>query len=286
MVSFCVVKRCKSGFNRRWFFGPWCCLPPQPRVLWPLSEAVVKGFRRFIISLCFASAIVFVTGAHASSLRISPVGLDLPLTQRAGAITLINAGSEPLNLQLRAFTWTQQHNADQLSQTSDLIISPPAATIPAGASYTVRVARTELTSTTALSYRLVIDELPKPTDPRTVSQGVAMVLRTSLPVFFSDSRAIADLSWRISRDGDALHVDVINQGQRYAKITGLRLQTHEGKYYEFGQGLNAYVLPDAQKRLSLRNSAFHSLANGAIVRLMGRDGRLDINESVTVHVQP
>ena len=49
---------------------------------------------------------------YATSLRISPVGLDLPLTQRAGAITLFNAGHEPVNLQLRAFAWSQVNNEE------------------------------------------------------------------------------------------------------------------------------------------------------------------------------
>ena len=47
------------------------------------------------------------------------------------------------------------------------------------------------------TYRIIIDELPKPMDSRKVSQGVNVLLRSSLPVFVVNKDAITQLNWKI-----------------------------------------------------------------------------------------
>lgn len=227
-----------------------------------------------------------ISPTHAASLRISPIGLDLPASQRAASFTLANTADEPVNLQLRAFQWRQVNGQDILEPASDLMVSPPAVTVPPNASYTVRVARTTMTPVaTELSYRLLIDELPQPSDPRTVAQNVAIILRTSLPVFFSAPKAKADLHWRLWLNGGSLYAEVTNSGDRHAKISGLSVMSEKSdrqQTYSFGSGLNGYVLAGARKRfeLALPKGASAMLTPGASVKLTARDSQVDIAETL------
>ncbi len=220
----------------------------------------------------------------AASLRISPIGLDLASSERAGSMTLVNTGADPVNLQLRIFKWTQVNGEEVLTPTTEMLVSPPATSIPPGASYTVRVARESNAPVhDELSYRVFIDELPKPVDPRTLGQGVSMVLRTSLPVFVVDPKAFAKLTWRVWEDADGLHAEATNSGQRHAKIVGLTVRPESGAPLVFGAGLNGYVLSGSHKRFDLKlKPGTKPLATGEAVKLTASDGGQAIEESLHV----
>jgi fimbrial chaperone protein len=244
-------------------------------------------FRKMFVA---SSLMLAATGpAQAASLRISPVGVDLPAKQRATAITLVNTDTDPVSLQIRIFKWSQVDGEDKLDETSELLVSPPAATVPPGASYTIRVARPAAIPVHGeQSYRLFIDELPKPIDPRTTGQGVAMVLRTSMPVFVVDSKAIARLAWQVWRDQDGLHAEVTNTGDRHVKIAGLTIQpAGGGTPVVFGAGLNGYVLGGTTKRFNLKLPAAKDKgvalpAIGSTVTVTAKNDGVDIKDSVVV----
>ncbi|MES2057737.1 MAG: molecular chaperone [Pseudomonadota bacterium] len=224
--------------------------------------------------------------AHAASLRISPIGVDMPSSDRAAAITIANTDAEPVSLQIRLYKWSQVDGEEKLDPATDMFVSPPAITVPAGKSYTIRVARPTASPVDGeLSYRLLIDELPKPIDPRTVGQGVKMVLRTSMPIFIADKKAIATLAWSVWQDADGLHAQVVNTGRRHAKIAGLSLQPASGPAISFGAGLNGYVLAGAIKRFDLKaegNARLPQLVTGSPVKLTAKNDALDILATVLV----
>lgn len=222
--------------------------------------------------------------ADAASLRISPIGIDMASSEHAASMTLVNTGAEPVNLQLRIFKWTQANGEEVLSAATDMLVSPPATTIPPGASYTVRVARTSSAfAQNELSYRLFIDELPKPVDPRTLGQGISMVLRTSLPIFVVDPKAFAKLTWKVWQNADGLHAEATNTGRRHAKIIGLTVQPEGGAPLVFGAGLNGYVLAGSHKRFDLKMSPnAKPLPDGAVAKLIAHDGSQAIEESLHV----
>jgi fimbrial chaperone protein len=238
------------------------------------------------LALLLGAATTVCGPVSAASLRISPIGLDLVASQRAAALTLVNTDADPVNLQIRIFKWTQVDGQDMLEPASDMMVSPPAAAVPAGASYTVRVARPSTASVQhEQAYRLFIDELPKPVDPRAVGQGVAMVLRTSMPVFVTSPKAVAQLHWRVWQSSDGLHVDVSNDGQRHAKISGLTVQPVDGAPIVFGAGLNGYVLAGTSKSFLLKSADapnLPSLVPGASVTLTAKNDALSIKEQLSV----
>ncbi|HBZ0925298.1 TPA: molecular chaperone [Klebsiella pneumoniae] len=238
----------------------------------------------FWISACAFALSGWGVTANAASIRIAPVNVDLPATQKATALTLTNMGSEAVSLQLRTFSWSQSNGKDELTPTDRLMISPPAVTVPAGGSYTVRIARSGISSVSSEeSYRLLIDELPRPVDTRTINRGVSMILRTSVPVFIVDEKAFAQLSWRIWQDAVGLHALVTNTGKRHAKISQLTL-TAGNEVVRFGEGLNGYVLSGTSRQFTVTHLAPHlRLTGGNSVILTARDGDSPLKE--TLHVQ-
>lgn len=233
--------------------------------------------------ILFAAALAGVAGA--ASLRISPIGIELAPNQRAAALTVTNTDKRPVSIQVRVFRWTQDDGGDRLDPTTDLIVNPPAATIPAGAAYTVRIARPSVTPVDAeRSYRLVIDELPRPSESGPASQGVAMLLRTSMPVFIGDHAQSASLAWTVWQDAQGLHAEASNTGRRHARVAGLALDAGDGRRIVFGEGLNGYVLAGAARRFDLRtapNETPPRLA-GATVVLTARDRDQQLRETLSV----
>jgi fimbrial chaperone protein len=206
-------------------------------------------------------------------------------TQRGAALTLTNTGTEAASFQIRLFRWSQVDGEDRLEPAPETIVSPPFAAIPAGAAYTVRIARpASQTAGSEIGYRLVIDELPKTSEARREGVGVAMLLRASVPVFVTPSNAQARIEWRAWKDETGLHVEAVNRGDRRARIAGLTARTAEGRDIRFGDGLNAYVLAGASRRFDaplIGPDGAESLSSRTLT-LTAQDGGRRISESVLV----
>jgi fimbrial chaperone protein len=236
------------------------------------------------LGMVVLAALLSSTQSMGASLGIAPVGLDLPATQKAATISLSNYASSPLNVQVRLFKWRQVDGKDELLPTQDVVASPPATSIPAGQTYMLRVARlTSAPVSVEESYRLVIDEIAPVADERAVGEGVSMVLRTSLPVFFSPKDAIPALQWRLYKEGDKLFVEVANTGRRHVKLIDLAAQLGSTTV-SFGSGLAGYVLPGSVTRFSaaLPASIQTEFAQGGSITLTGRTGATELREQVTL----
>ncbi|WP_049064712.1 fimbrial biogenesis chaperone, partial [Acinetobacter seifertii] len=85
----------------------------------------------------------------------------------------------------------QNAGQDQLIPTDDIAISPPFLKLKPNDSYNLRVVRIKPEPISGeKTYRIILDELPKPIDSRKASQGVNVLLRSSLPVFVVNKDAI------------------------------------------------------------------------------------------------
>ncbi len=112
-----------------------------------------------------------------------------------------------------------------------------------------------------------------------------MVLRTSMPVFVADKKAVANLAWTVWQDGEGPHAQAVNTGQRHAKIAGLTLQAADGPAISFGAGLNGYVLAGATKDFHLKSEPGARpppLAAGSAVTLAAKNDALDIRATAMV----
>ncbi|QHI96785.1 fimbria/pilus periplasmic chaperone [Xylophilus rhododendri] len=221
--------------------------------------------------------------ASAASLAIAPVGLDLPASQKAARLSLANNAPTPLNVQVRVFQWRQVDGQDRLLPTQDVVASPPATTIPPGQTYVIRVARLSPAPVLAEeSYRLLIDEIAPAADDQ-AGKGVAMVLRTSLPVFFGDPQAAAVLQWRVFQNGTELVAEASNRSRRHVKLSDLAARSGDSSL-RFSSGLTGYVLPGSTRRFRVAIPAADeaAFARGTDITLTGRAGAAMVQEPVHV----
>src|SRR5262245_10806237 len=96
-----------------------------------------KLFARLIAMTALATALPAVAGTFS----ISPVRVELSAQQRTEALTVRNESADrEVVVQAQAFEWTQRDGQDSLTETRDVIVTPPVFTLAANAQQIVRVA--------------------------------------------------------------------------------------------------------------------------------------------------
>lgn len=196
---------------------------------------------------------------NAASIRLSPVNVEILSDQTASSISLYNQSNESADLQVRIFEWTQNAGQDQLIPTDDIAISPPFLKLKPNDSYNLRVVRIKPEPISGeKTYRIIIDELPKPIDSRKASQGVNVMLRSSLPVFVVNKDAITQLNWKIDTHQKEPSLNINNVGNRHALLNDLTLVDNtENKSYPIKVNtVNGYILAKQEKSYSISNFTY------------------------------
>lgn len=214
------------------------------------SDAVDKFYIAKMQNSIFVSTLLLLGAASpvlAASLQVSPVSLELPASVKASQLTLHNLGDAPIDAQIRVFHWTQQDGEERLTPSSDLVASPPAATLSPGQDYTVRVVRvSEKPVDSEESYRLLVDELPQ-SSPQP-GKNVNFVVRYSIPIFFAHTNTDPQLVWTAYSQNGRLVLRVRNDGARHIRISALSVESPSGASISFGSGLVGYVLAHSATR--------------------------------------
>ena len=191
------------------------------------------------IALSVAPAIATVS---AASLQVSPVSLEIPAPGAATTITLNNPGATPLKAQMRVYRWSLVDGKEHLEPATEVVASPPMASLQPKTDYVVRVVRTAKKPVTSEeTYRLVIDEIPEHSNkPGTL---IAMAFRYSVPVFFtSQLDAAPNLSWATHVVNGKRVVTATNNGGRRVRLADLSITDGAGKPVFAAKGLAGYVL--------------------------------------------
>jgi fimbrial chaperone protein len=210
--------------------------------------------RSWIPGLFLATSMVAAPAlAFASSLQVMPVNVEVPAPGAASVVTLENPGAELVNAQIRVFKWVQTGGKDDLVPTTDVAVSPPAVKLPPGKKSVVRIVRLSKTPVqTEETYRLVVDEVPKPVKAQ--EAGVGFSVRYSIPVFFSKAGEDANLTWKASYAGG-----------RHVRVASLKV-TGAGKTIQVGQGLAGYVLGQSARKW-LVTGAGKAIAPGSTITI-------------------
>ncbi|KYQ82448.1 pilus assembly protein [Acinetobacter lactucae] len=195
----------------------------------------------------------------AATIRISPVNVEILSNQSASSISLFNQSNESTDLQIRVFEWVQKNGQDELIPTDEIAISPPFLKLKPNDSYNLRVVRINLSAISGeKTYRIIIDELPKPVDSRKAAQGINVLLRSSLPVFVVNKDAITKLNWKIDSNQKAPSLNISNIGNRHALLNNLTLvDTTANKSYPIQVNtVNGYILGQQTRSYSINNFTY------------------------------
>ena len=238
-----------------------------------MSSSVVKCL--FAVTLLLAAPL----SARAGSLQVEPVSIDVAAPGAAATVTLRNEGAAPINVQIRLMHWSQVDGKENLEPTDDVVASPPAVTLAPKTNYVARVVRvTKRPISGEESYRVLIDQLPAPTQQR--GNAVNLLVRYSIPVFFgaSDRRDPA-VAWAAAVSGNKIKVTARNEGDRRIRIAALNIRDAKGKTVSFGKGLVGYVL--GKSSMDWTVPARGIAANGAVsVSAQSDTGPVDAVASV------
>ncbi|WP_295813709.1 molecular chaperone [uncultured Nitratireductor sp.] len=202
---------------------------------------------RTLLTCIGAIALVALCGqtlSNAASLRVAPTTVDMIAPDSAAVLNLRNEADRPINVQVRVYRWTQEGGVDRLQPTRDVVASPPATQLPAGADYVLRVVRVSKRPIRGEeSYRVVVDELPDRSRQR--AGTVNLVMRHSVPVFFrSQDAAAPQVSWSVNRSGSQLMLIARNDGAGRLRLSDVRV-SQGGRPVGARNGLVGYVLGGA-----------------------------------------
>jgi fimbrial chaperone protein len=226
----------------------------------------------------FAVLVAIAGQGQAQGLQIAPVMVELPTGQMATTLSITNQNVRSTTIQVRPFRWEQAANADQLTPTDSLAASPPIADIDPHQTQTVRLVLRQPAAGSEASYRLVLDELPSPAAPGTVS----VALRISIPVFAEpETRVAPKLSCRIvvSPRGSALVA--ANQGGRHIRIVRALLTSPLGVTVAVPTSQSPYVLPGAERSWRLPPSTHLQLGTTMHLSATSDVGAVDVSVPVT-----
>ncbi len=193
-------------------------------------------------------AVGAVSAAFAGSLQVDPVRIDLSAAEKTAAITLRNAGAEPIVVQIDALAWAQELGNDVYTPTSGLLVTPPIVTIPASGEQLVRTAlRGAPEASRETAFRIYFQEVPPP--PKPGFRGLQVALRIGIPVFVQPAagNAAPRPQWRAVRtDAGQVHVSVANDGNGHLKVSALQLFAPGAERALASEEL-AYVLPGQRR---------------------------------------
>ena len=194
----------------------------------------------------------------AGSFEVNPIRVDLSAAANSAAVTVRNSGPESVVVQVSVQAWSQADGKDVLSPTSEVIISPPIATIPAGQEQVIRIGlRRAPDAQRELSYRLFIQEVPPPPQPG--FQGLQVALRVGLPIFVQprSGPARAALTWDAQlRVPGSVSLKLQNKGTGHIQVSDVAMYLRDDKEPVAAHSSLVYVLPGQSREweLPLRNA--------------------------------
>ena len=233
-----------------------------------------------------AILVVLLTGlaAGAQALSVLPVNIFLSPGQSATTLTITNQGNSKTAVQIRAYAWNQKEDEDQLTRSDAVVVSPPIASIEAGASQVVRLILRlpPLSGDREMTYRLLVDQIPPPAEPGIVH----VVLRLSIPIFaLPTTRAVSNVQFHVEVKEGQLNLVGINDGRRHDAIRDIELARRDGSKLIAAPGLSPYILAGSTRRWSITTQGPPPVP-GETLRLTGHSVSSAIEEQVSVTSAP
>jgi len=180
-----------------------------------ISRCIFTGARLprlAVIRLTFirsilAALLLCCSQVHAaSSVLVWPIYQIIESDQNSSALWLENRGAAPVSLQVRVLSWKQENFDERYADQTDVVASPPFATVQPGQRQLIRLIRNgQVPPKTEKSYRIIIDEIPSAlaqntTNPTKAEVGLQLQMRYLLPLFIDGEGLWTDERSDVKRD--------------------------------------------------------------------------------------
>lgn len=176
--------------------------------------------------------------ASAPAINITPLRVEMDDAELSEQMQVRNDSDEPLNVQLRIFSWYQADGTDQYAPSTEIIVSPSITRITARQTQNFRLVRLNSKKPVGETrYRIIIDQLPDMSATSTNQSKTR--LRFSIPLFVGrDVPTAPQLEWKISGG----RLNIVNRGGQTVKIGNAILVKPNGERTEIKGGGTRYVL--------------------------------------------
>lgn len=193
------------------------------------------------------AAVAVSSAAWASSLYVNPVRLVLNPDKRTALLSVRNDGTTPLSFRMQAFDWSQSNGEDVRTPASDLIMSPPIATVAPGSVQLVRIGPKKRDSSREHAYRVIVQEIPGPAS----SGKISLAVRFDLPLYIPTARKSApSVRWQAHMDGGKLQLEGENLGVSHVEVHKIYLASKKLQPLEL-HGANSVILANSHKTWTL-----------------------------------
>lgn len=223
----------------------------------------------------FATATLLVAStlmiANAANVNISKLRITLNKEITSESLNVINENTkEPNSVQIELKKWTQKQNPDNtvediFEDTENIIVSPKTTVIPVSSSKSIRLlVDDEESSAKDYSYRLFIQELPKPKIENN-GNSINMLFRFSIPVFnYSEEIKTVDkmnISAHVMDENGKKYILIENNDTQHIQIKNVldKEQSNiieNNKLAQFENNIpNGYLLPGMKNKYIIHNTS-------------------------------
>lgn len=209
------------------------------RIIKPFSPCVL-----FVIVVLYSSLVL------GGEWRVTPIRIELDKNAKSGVVTIVNEGTEKLNVQMKAMEWTQDaEGKDVYTDTEDLIFFPKLMSIEAKEERILRAGIKIPAVAKEKTYRLFVEEIPEP--KKSEGANVAIAIRFGVPIFVKPLKS--DAKGEIQCIGLAKGVvsaTVMNIGNVHFMINTVSVRGKNDKGEEkFAKDVNGWYLLSGASRV-------------------------------------
>lgn len=189
-----------------------------------------------LVFLFFSSTSVVVCAANFG---VGPMQIELGLASKTGLIKVSNNDTNPLQLQVRLFSWASSATGESVYEESeDLVFFPQLLNIQPNDNHLIRVGIKTPSIEKEKSYILFIEEIPsslkkssqdmQSADKPSQGMQIAVAVRFGIPVFVRPQKvqAKAEISG-VSLDQGVLSLTVKNTGNVHLAIPQIQFSAQD-----------------------------------------------------------
>lgn len=249
-----------------------------------IFEKSIGRFGGYVSALLLALALLPSTST-ATEWQVIPIRLDLGAATRSGVLTVKNRSDEALNVQLKAYEWTQDNEGkDKYEETADLIFMPKIATIEKQGEQVVRVGIKLPATVKEKTYRLFIEEIPRPR--KAESSSISIAIRFGVPIFVKPLKEEIKASIeKVELKKGEIIASVANSGTAHFNITAVnfRFLNAKGDVLLSKESKGWYLLGGVSRRYA---ESFPSeiCKEAASLEVVVNSDKLDLNKKVELNV--
>jgi fimbrial chaperone protein len=168
------------------------------------------------MALAFSTA----NSSWAGNYGVSPLNLELSITNKSGVLTVTNEDKKDLDIRIRPASWSQSADGqDKYQDANDLVVFPRRLSLKPGEKKIIRVGLNDAQTSTEKAYRVYLEEVAPPADPNDPSVKLSVLINIGIPVFVTPAQAAPKLSVQPMIDNNKLKLQLNNQGNAHIRLS-------------------------------------------------------------------